>query len=154
MEPDFIATIKLTTGEELISKVSYMPDDDSLVLENPMQVSGIDQQKKNVRINGFALSEWIRSTFDHMFVLPKQHVVTMTEVEDKRIQQFYNQSVSRLISEISTFRDSFEPKKFSKEMGNLGSVQNTKKALAITTDCRIPPCNIFRIRCSRTMNSE
>ena len=48
MEPDFIATIKLTTGEELISKVSYMPDDDSLVLENPMSVTRIDQQKKNI----------------------------------------------------------------------------------------------------------
>ena len=129
MEEDFIATIKIITGEELISKVSYMPDDDSLVLENPMEVKRIDQQKQNVRVNGFALHEWIYSTFDHMFVLPKQHVITMTEVEDKRIQQFYNQSVSRHISEISTFRDSFEPKKFSKEMGNLGSVQNTKKAL-------------------------
>ena len=32
------ATIKLTTGEELISKVSYMPDDDSLVLDSPMEV--------------------------------------------------------------------------------------------------------------------
>ena len=50
MEPDFIATIKLTTGEELISKVSYMPDDDSLVLENPMTVTHIAQQKKNVHV--------------------------------------------------------------------------------------------------------
>ena len=70
MEPDFIATIKLITGEELISKVSYMPDDDSLVLESPMSVSRIDQTKKNIRVAGFALNEWIQSTFDHMFVLP------------------------------------------------------------------------------------
>ena len=93
MEPDFIATIKLTTGEELISKVSYMPDDDSLVLENPMSVTRVDQQKKNIRVNGFALSEWIHSTFDHMFVLPKQHVLTMTEIEDKKISEFYIESV-------------------------------------------------------------
>ena len=129
MEPDFIATIKLTTGEELISKVSYMPDDDSLVLENPMEVTRIDQQKQNVKVNGFALNEWIHSTFDHMFVLPKQHVITMTEVEDKRIQQFYIQSVHKHVAEITTFRESFEPKKFSRNMGNLGSVQNTKKSL-------------------------
>ena len=95
MEEDFIATIKLTTGEELISKVSYMPDDDSLVLENPMSVTRIDQQKKNIRVNGFALTEWIHSTFDHMFVLPKKHVLTMTEVEDVNIQNFYTQSVQR-----------------------------------------------------------
>ena len=129
MEPDFIATIKLTTGEELISKVSYMPDDDSLVLENPMSVTRIDQQKKNIRVNGFALHEWIHSTFDHMFVLPKQHVLTMTEIEDKKISEFYTESVRRHTSEINHFRESYDPQSFTREMGHLGSVKNTKRFL-------------------------
>ena len=129
MEPDFIATIKLTTGEELISKVSYMPDDDSLVLENPMSVTRIDQQKKNIRINGFALSEWIHSTFDNMFVLPKQHVITMTEIEDKKISEFYIESVKRHTTEINHFRESYDPQSFTREMGHLGSVKNTKRFL-------------------------
>ena len=129
MEPDFIATIKLITGEELISKVSYMPDDDSLVLENPMTVMQIDQQKKNVRINGFALTEWIHSTFDHMFVLPKQHVLTMTEIEDKNIQNFYINTVQRHIVDLNAFKDSQQSMQFTREMGNIGSVQNTKKLL-------------------------
>jgi len=129
MEPDFIATIKLTTGEELISKVSYMPDDDSLVLENPMQVVAIDQQKKNIRIAGFALTEWIHSTFDHMFVLPKQHVLTMTEIEDQKIQNFYNITVAKHMVELTTFKDSQQSMEFTRDMGKLGSVQNTKKSL-------------------------
>jgi len=129
MEPDFIATIKLITGEELISKVSYMPDDDSLVLENPMSVTRVDQQKKNVRINGFALTEWIHSTFDHMFVLPKQHVITMTEIEDKKISEFYTESVKRHSMEITHFKESYDPQSFTREMGHLGSVKNTKKFL-------------------------
>ncbi len=128
-EEDFIATIKLTTGEELISKVSYMPEDDSLVLENPMQVLAIDQQKKNVRIAGFALTEWIHSTFDHMFVLPKQHVLTMTEIEDEKIQNFYSVTVAKHIVELNTFKESQQSMEFTRDMGKLGSVQNTKKAL-------------------------
>ena len=128
-EEDFIATIKLTTGEELISKVSYMPDDDSLVLENPMQVIAIDQQKKNIRIAGFALTEWIHSTFDHMFVLPKQHVLTMTEIEDEKIQNFYSVTVAKHIVELNTFKESQQSMEFTRDMGKLGSVQNTKKAL-------------------------
>ena len=129
MEPDFIATIKLTTGEELISKVSYMPDDDSLVLENPMTVMQIDQQKKNLRIAGFALTEWIHSTFDHMFILPKQHVLTMTEIEDKNIQNFYMNTVQKHIVDLNAFKDSQQSMQFTREMGNIGSVQNTKKLL-------------------------
>ena len=129
MEPDFIATIKLITGEELISKVSYMPDDDSLVLENPMTVMQIDQQKKNLRIAGFALTEWIHSTFDHMFILPKQHVLTMTEIEDKNIQNFYMNTVQKHIVDINAFKDSQQSMQFTREMGHIGSVQNTKKLL-------------------------
>ena len=125
-EDDFVATIKLITGEEIISKVSYMPDDDSLVLESPMEVKVIDAQKKNLRVNGFALTEWIHSTFDHMFVLPKEHVLTMTEVEDKRIEHFYHQSVQRHTAEVNTFKESSEPKEFTRNMGKLGSVKNTK----------------------------
>ena len=129
VEDDFIATIKLVTGEEFISRVSYMPEDDSLVLENPMEVTRIDQQKQNLRINGFALQEWIYSTFDHMFVLPRHHIITMTEIEDKQIQHFYVDCVQKHLSQVSTFRETFEPKKFSKEMGNLGSIQDTKRSL-------------------------
>ncbi len=130
MEEDFVATIKLTTGEELISKVSYMPDDDSLVLENPMEVHNIDNRQKNgTHVNGFALTEWIKSTFDHMFVLPKEHVLTMTEVEDKRIESFYENCVKQHTIQITAFRETFEPKKFSRQMGNLGSIKETKKTL-------------------------
>ena len=129
MEPDFIATIKLTTGEELISKVSYMPDDDSLVLENPMEVKVIDTQKKNLRVNGFALTDWIHSTFDNMFVLPKQHVLTMTEIEDEKIQNFYNITVAKHVIELNTFKESQQSSEFTRDMGKLGSVQNTKKSL-------------------------
>ena len=129
MEPDFIATIKLITGEELISKVSYMPDDDSLVLESPMSVSRIDQTKKNIRVAGFALNEWIHSTFDHMFVLPKKHVLTMTEVEDVNIQNFYTQSVQRHAYELTQFKEAQAPHQFTRGMGHLGSVNKTKQDL-------------------------
>ena len=129
MEEDFIATIKLTTGEELISKVSYMPDDDSLVLEHPMEVTKVDDTRKNIRVAGFALSEWIHSTFDHMFILPKKHVLTMTEVEDPNIKNFYTVSVQRQEIELTQFKEAANPQQFTRDMGNLGSVNKTKQAL-------------------------
>ena len=82
MEEEFYATIKLVNGEEIVAKVSFMPDDDSLVLENPLEVVPVQQQRsQDVQINGFTLVEWIRSTFDQMFVLPRQQVLTMTETD-------------------------------------------------------------------------
>ena len=129
MEEDFIATIKLTTGEELISKVSYMPDDDSLVLDSPMEVTKVNTANKNLRIGGFALTEWITSTFDHTFVLPKKHIITMTEVEDDNIKNFYNVTVQRQHIELSQFKEASTPQKFTRDMGSLGSVNKTKETL-------------------------
>ena len=129
MEEDFIATIKLTTGEELISKVSYMPDDDSLVLDSPMEVTKVNTTNKNLRIGGFALTEWITSTFDHTFVLPKKHIITMTEVEDDNIKNFYNITVQRQHIELTQFKEASTPQKFTRDMGSLGSVNKTKETL-------------------------
>ena len=129
LEEDFCATIKLITGEEIMARVSYMPDDDSLVLENPMCVKSTSFNKENLRVNGFALTEWIHSTFDQMFVLPRSHVLTMTEVEDTNIQNFYTQSVERHAVELTQFKESQVPHSFTRDMGHLGSVNKTKKDL-------------------------
>tara|TARA_B100000575_G_scaffold40992_1_gene28606 strand:+ start:125 stop:535 length:411 start_codon:yes stop_codon:yes gene_type:complete len=129
MEPDFIATIKLITGEEIISRVSYMPDDDSLVLEYPMEVTRVDKISKNIKVGGFALTEWIHSTFDHMFVLPRKHIITMTEIEDNNIKNFYTISVQKHSIDLSNFKEATNPQQFTRSMGHLGSVNKTKQDL-------------------------
>ena len=120
-EEEFYATIKLVTGEELVSKVCYMPDEDSLILENPLEVLPVEQTKSSVKVNGFTLVEWIRSTFDQMFVLPKQHILTMTET-DKKIEVFYKKTLKKLNSGV-------ENSQFTRKMGRLGSVKEAKKYL-------------------------
>ena len=37
-EDDFIATVKLVSGEEIVARVCYLPDEDKVILENPLQV--------------------------------------------------------------------------------------------------------------------
>jgi len=121
MEEEFYATIKLVNGEEIVSKVSFMPDDDSLVLENPLEVVPVQQQRsQDVQVNGFTLVEWIRSTFDQMFVLPRQHVLTMTET-DKKIEVFYLKTLKKM-------HMGLDNNKFTRQMGRIGSVSETKSS--------------------------
>ena len=121
MEEEFYATIKLVTGEELVSKVCYMPDEDSLILENPLEVIPIEQQKNKVQVNGFTLVEWIRSTLDQMFILPKHHVLTISET-DKKIESFYKRTLKKLNSGV-------DGSQFTRKMGRLGSVNENRKFL-------------------------
>ena len=64
MEEEFYATIKLSSGEEIVSKVCYMTDEDSLVLDNPFLVEKVTQKRLGKVVEGFSLKEWISSSYD------------------------------------------------------------------------------------------
>jgi hypothetical protein len=123
MEEEFYATIKLVSGEELVSKVCYLADEDSLLLEQPLLVDKVTQKKSGRVIEGFSLREWIASTYDDMFIIEMSQVMTISEL-DKRIEAYYVLSVN---SPDEVTPDS--KNNLSKEMGYLGSVEETKKKL-------------------------
>ena len=123
MEEEFYATIKLVSGEELVSKVCYLTDEDSLLLEQPLLVDKVTQKKSGRVIEGFSLREWIASTYDDMFIIEMSQVMTISEL-DKRIEAYYVLSVNSLDEVTPDSKNNL-----SKEMGYLGSVEETKKKL-------------------------
>lgn len=123
MEEEFYSTIKLTSGEEVIAKVSFLKEENSLLLHQPMLVEKVNQKKKGKTVSGFVLKEWINSTYDNMFVIKMEQVITMTEL-DENIQKFY---ISVLEEDPDT--PDIKPEKFSRRMGYLGSVKDTKQFL-------------------------
>ena len=125
MEEEFFSTIKLSSGEEIVAKVCYLPDEDSLLVENPMLVEKLSQKKNGKSLNGFVLKDWIHSTYDALFVIKMEQVITMTEL-DKRIEVFY---LNNLNNKEENECISVNPNNFSKEMGYLGSVKQTKQFL-------------------------
>jgi hypothetical protein len=125
MEEEFYSTIKLVSGEEIIAKVCYLPEEDSLLIESPLQVERVSSKKKDVNSDGFTLKEWIHSTYDTMFIIPKSAVMTMSEL-DKRIEGYYLRSLNIEQEDLDI---NVNPNKLSKKMGYLGSVNETKKYL-------------------------
>lgn len=127
MEEEFFSTIKLITGEEIVSKVCYFTDEDSLFLDHPMKVESVKQRKSGNTVEGFVLTEWIHATYDNSFILPMKHVVTMTEL-DKRIERYYLSYIeTNSDDENSTNR--VPTKQMKGRMGYLGSIKETKKLL-------------------------
>ncbi len=126
MEEEFFATLKLTTGEELIAKVSYMTDEDTLILDRPMVVERILQRRGKQAIEGFHLKEWMTATYESLFVVKMDQVVTITEL-DKKIEMFYNKHLELDNREIVA--ETMSDKGLTRQMGYLGSVRQTKKLL-------------------------
>lgn len=128
MEEEFYSTIKLTSGEEIIAKVCYLPDENSLLIENPKVVEKVSQKKNGKTVNGFILKDWINSTYDNMFIIRMEQVITMTEL-DKKIEIFYLNNIDPESSEELEDSIDIKPKNFSRRMGYLGSVKQTKQFL-------------------------
>lgn len=123
MEEEFYSTIKLSSGEEIIAKVCYLPEENSILIENPKLVDTKTINKNGKSVNGFVLKDWINSTYENMFIIKMNQIITMSEL-DKRIQEYY-------INNINNYDDSIniKPKSFSSRMGYLGSVKSTKEYL-------------------------
>lgn len=121
MEEEFYATLKLTSNEEIIAKVCYLTDEDCLLVEKPLLVTRANQKRNGRLVEGFSLSDWVMSSYEELFIIKMEQVVTLTEL-DERILLFYERHLSKEDSDIS-------PDKLSKEMGYLGSVSDKKKRL-------------------------
>ena len=125
MEEDFLATLKLMTGEEIVAKVCYLEDEDKVLLENPLQVESAKQRKGQLEVSGFSFKEWISATFEDMFVIDRRNVLTMTELDDT-IQDFYLKTLTRLEGAKSLIG---RANKLPRKSGYLGSVKEMKKSL-------------------------
>ena len=123
MEEEFYATIKLVSGEEIVARIAYMPEEESCLIHEPMEVEHV--VKKGKGIDGFTLKDWIHASFDDLFVLPKIHILTMSEIEGE-IVEFYEKTLNRLESGKSL---AGRGNKLPRGSGYLGSVKEMKKTL-------------------------
>jgi len=125
MEEEFYATVKLLSGEELVAKVCYLADEDKVMLERPLMVENAKHRKGHLEVTGFALKEWISATFDNMFVINRDHVLTMVEIEGE-IVDFYEKTLLRMETGKSI---AGRGNKIPRGSGYLGSVKEMKKSL-------------------------
>ena len=125
MGEEFIATVKLITGEEIVSKVVYLEDEDKVMLENPLQVDSAKQRKGALEISGFSFREWVCATFDKMFIINRDHIITVSEIEGP-IVDFYKETLLRMENGKSL---NGKGGKLPRGSGYLGSVTDMKKSL-------------------------
>ena len=125
MGEEFFATVKLITGEEIVSKVVYLEDEDKVMLENPLQVDSAKQRKGALEISGFSFREWVCATFDKMFIINRDHIITISEIEGP-IVDFYKETLLRMENGKSL---NGKGGKLPRGSGYLGSVTDMKKSL-------------------------
>ena len=124
-DQEFLATIKLVSGEEVISMVLYLEDEDKVLLSNPFSVEQSRQKQGQLEITGFAFKEWVMASFDDMYIISRDHIITITEVKGP-IAEFYQKNLEKIQSSKQLLH---KPNKLPRKSGYLGSINDTKNTL-------------------------
>jgi len=123
MEEEFYASIKLMSGEEIVAKVSYDADEDVLIIENPRLVNTVEMKRGRSAVKGFTFETWIAATYDEMFVIKKDHIITITEL-DSKIQKFYERALLK-----ENGNDASTKVDVKNQKGYLASIKEARKSL-------------------------
>ena len=124
-EQEFLATLKLVSGEEVISMVLYLEDEDKVLLSNPFSVEQSRQKQGQLEITGFSFKEWVMASFDDMYIIGRDHIITITEVQGP-IKEFYEKNLEKIQSHKQLLH---KPNKLPRKSGYLGSINDTKNTL-------------------------
>ena len=97
---EFLAAIKLVSGEELLSMVTSVPDEngDYLIVENPIEVEEVMLPNKQA---GAKVQPWMKFSREEQFVIPKEHIITIVEVTEE-VAVFYHMSLRKLNTDFIT----------------------------------------------------
>ena len=97
---EFLAAIKLVSGEELLSMVTSVHDEngDYLIVENPIEVEEVMLPNKQA---GAKVQPWMKFSREEQFVIPKEHIITIVEVAEE-VAVFYHMSLRKLNTDFIT----------------------------------------------------
>lgn len=136
---EIVATVKLLNGEDVIGKCMVLPENEEkedttlmLVVENPCQaqfVESEDSEEDNERFK-VAFYPWAPFSDDEFTVFDDQHVLSLTPLKDEFKVMYNMYVVGKLRDKYPDIEPSKKaPKKISKELGFVDSVENMRKKL-------------------------
>ena len=116
---DFLAVIKLVSGEEIISTVTSCEENDRtlLLLDNPVMFENV--MIRNNGVGAIKVIPWVQAATDTILILDMDKVITMSEVFDKEVIRIYNRYMTDKDRETN---ESI----ISKDMGYLSSVTEAR----------------------------
>ena len=97
---EFLAAIKLVSGEEILSMVTSVHDEngDYLIVENPIEVEEVMLPNKQA---GAKVQPWMKFSREEQFVIPKDKIITIVEVTEE-VAVFYHMSLRKLNTDFIT----------------------------------------------------
>ena len=118
---EFYASLKLTSGEEILALVMVeLGTTDNLVVTNPVVCQEIRSSGTNIPM-GYKFEPWMKLTDDDTYVLPLEKVITLSQITSNEIVDTYKDVVEYGFK--ATNPD------LTKDMGYINSVSKARDIL-------------------------
>ena len=120
---EFVASIKLVTGEEILTKVIVNNNhtEETIIIDNPLTCQEVRSLGANIPM-GYKFEPWMKMSDEDVFIIHMTSIITMSEIKDKNIVKTYSEIV----------RKGFDIQKnpnLTREMGSIGTVKNCREII-------------------------
>ena len=122
MEEEFLGSIKLISGEEIVSKILISEEESEtiLLLDSPVIIETI--VIRQMGITTLKIQPWLKYADDSMCIVNMEKVITVTEIRDKEIIDVYEKYLRK--------KDKLNGEtKVTPNMGYLCSISEARKSL-------------------------
>ena len=118
---EFLASIKLVSGEEILSiVVIYSEDSQKIIIDNPVICEEVRSPGANIPM-GYKFEPWMKLTDEECFILNLDKVITLSEIKDEMVLDTYSHIVRNGFKR--THPD------LNREMGYINSVEKSRNII-------------------------
>ncbi len=133
MDNEFYASIKLVSGEELLSLVSVEEGTDNplIMLQNPVIMKMVSTPEGSI----VKVKTWMNIPGDDPIVIRWDKVITVTEIKDNSVINIYNNYLEderfdiNQIGEVNKTHKNDVKSKLTNKMGYISTVNDARKYL-------------------------
>lgn len=116
---EFVATIKLVTGEEILTKVIVNNDasEETVIIDNPLICQEVRTHGANIPL-GYKFEPWMKMSEEDVFIIHMTSIITMSEIKDKKVIMTYEDICKKGFQR--------QDPDLTREMGSIGTVKDCR----------------------------
>jgi uncharacterized protein (DUF1499 family) len=120
----FVAVIKLTSGEEIVARISELENMDKILVECPAMMNCQSSQRRP-GINMIKIEPWIKSGKETTYIIDMNKVITTSEIFDEDVIGAYDKFVDAYYNGV----DFVPTPNMTRDMGYISNVKDARKVL-------------------------
>ena len=120
----FVAVVKLTSGEEVVARISELENMDKILIDSPAMMNCSTNQRRP-GINMIKIEPWIKSGKETTYIIDMSKIITTSEIFDEDITEAYDKFVDAYYNGV----EMLPPRGMSRDMGYISNVRDARMSL-------------------------